>query len=349
MAVGQGQTVSPLSYVAVGRETTLGTAVTATSELCVLSSGLKATKPTKILEEICSSRTYKSQIKMGKVVEGELEFYFRPRNLACAYLMQNAFGGTITSATATGETAGGSALTHTFEIGAMDQSYTSLTINTRKGDSSNGKVFEYTGCRVQSMSFSAELDEAIKSSVSLMGIDATVGATDLESTFSFETASALSFVDGRLSVEASFSSLTSSSFWHVQGFNLTLNNSLKGDEGSRRIGSDLLTVLPPGVQTYEFSATVRFDTTTAFDAMIANTKLAAELEFLGDTLPTSVIREGLKLQMQHVRIDDAGDPELGGPDELLTSEVTFAVLQDDTSATGYALRALLTNVQSSYA
>lgn len=349
MAVGQGSTVSPLSYMALGRETALGTAASVSAQLNFISSSLKTTKETKIIEEIAQSRTYAKEFKMGKVIEGDLEFYYYPEINASNWILQNAFGGTVTSATATGETAGGLAFTHTFEIGAMDQSYTSLTINTRKGDSTSGKVFEYSGLRVGEISFTSELDEALKVEASFMGVDSTVGATDFGSTLTAETCSALSFVNGRLSVEATFASLTSSSFWHVQSVSFGWNNNLKSDTQSRRIGSDLLQVLPPGVASFNFTAQIRFDTTTAFDAMIANTAYSAQLEFLGDTLPTSVIRRGIKFNMPKIRIMDAGDPEIGGPDELLKSEVTFAVLRDDSSATGYALQAEVTNDTSSYA
>jgi len=94
---------------------------------------------------------------------------------------------------------------------------------------------------------------------------------------------------------------------------------------------------------------MRFDTTTAYAAMLANTNYSAQLEFLGDTLSTSIIRRGIKFNMPNIRIMDAGDPEIGGPDELLISEVTFAVLRDASSATGYALQAQVTNTKSSYA
>ena len=98
----------------------------------------------------------------------------------------------------------------------------------------------------------------------------------------------------------------------------------------------------------ELSMTVRFDTLTAYNAMLNNTQLSAELEFLGDTMSTSVIRQGLKLQMPRIYISDPGDPTIGGPDEILTAEIKAIVLRDASSASGYALRALVTNQTASY-
>jgi hypothetical protein len=82
--------------------------------------------------------------------------------------------------------------------------------------------------------------------------------------------------------------------------------------------------------------------------MLAGTRLAGQFEFLGDTMAGSAIRSGIKLDFPYLVISDAGDPEIGGPDEVLTSEVTFTVLRDPTSG-GYACRAVVTNLTSSYA
>lgn len=348
MAVGQGALFAGQSYLSVGRETTLGTGVTASAGLDFISANITTVQEGKVLEQVERKRQYSKRILMGKKIEGEIEYYFRPDDNASTFILQNAMGGTITSATATSETAGGLAFTHTFELGAMDQSYTSLTIGMRKGPSSGGKVFQYNGCRVNEITFAAELDDALKTTASIVGIDSTVGSTDLESTLTISSADVLSFVNGRLSVETSFSSLTSTSFWHVQSFELKIMNNLKTDNESRRIGSDVLTVLPIGVQTFELKLGIRFDTTTAYDAMLAATKLSGEFEFQGPTLTGSAIKSGIKFQLPEIYVNNAGDPEIGGPDEVLQSEVTFHVLRDDSSASGYALRALVTNLKSSY-
>lgn len=342
MAVGQNPLLGGKSYVAVGRETTLGTYNTCTAALDPLSASLVTQKDTKILQQIERSRTLSKRLSLGKTVGGALDYYLAPRITSCSYLLQNTFGGTVTSATATGETAGGAAFSHTFETGCMDQSYTSICLNIRKGDATGGKVFEYSGLRVNSTTFTAELDEPLMLSTEFIGMDSSQTSNDVESALTVSSAPILSFVDGRISVETTFAALTTTSFWHVQSVNFSINNNLKSDANSRRIGSDVLSTLPIGLQTYELSMTIRFDTTTAYDAMINATDLACQLEFLGDTVTTSIIRQGLKLNFQKIGIKDAGDPTIGGPDEILTSTVTFDVLRDE-SASGYAVQAILTN------
>ena len=351
--VGQGALNGGLSYVAIGRETTYATYNTCTSTLDVLSSSIVTTMENKILEQIERSRTYTKRISLSKNVQGDLEFYYSPTVDSCNYILQNAFGGTVTSATATGETAGAgasSAMTHTFQIGSMDQSYPSLCVNIRKGDTTSGKVYNYSGVRVNELSFSSALDEPLKCSASLIGVDSTQNSNDVSGVLSTTTGySVLSFVDGRVSLETSFASLTSTSFWHVQSVEFGWSNSLKADAGSRRIGSNLLNVMPPGMANYKLKCKIRFDTTTAYAAMLSATKLSAQLEFLGPTLTSSAIRQGIKLNYPTLYVNSAGDPEIGGPDQILTSDVEFHVLRDDTTNAGYALQALVTNQKSSYA
>lgn len=349
MAVGQNALMGHASYIAVGREVTYGTYVTATAGLNFLSSSLKIMKETKILEEIQTSRTNSNFIQLGRVIEGDVEFYFSPRSLASNYLLQNAFGGgPITSATATGETVGGGAFTHTLNIANFDATYSSLSINHRKGDSASAKCFEYSGLRVNEFSFSAEIDEPLISTVSLVGKDVSLTTSDVSATLTTSAQVPLSFVNGRFSVETALASLTTTSFWHVQSFEFKIANNLNSDSGSRRIGSDTLQVLPAGLANFELTCTIRFDTSTAYDAMLAGTRLVGEFEFLGDTMTGSTAREGIKITMPNLRITDAGDPEVGGPGEALSSNVVFAVLRDPT-ASGYAVRALVTNNTSSYA
>lgn len=344
MAVGQGAIVSFPSYLAVARETTYGTYVTATTGLEFISCSLKTIKTNKIIEEITTSRVMNDTIGLGKTIEGDIEHYFDPKSTAACYLLQNALGGAaVTSATATGETAGGSAFTHTFTLGDFSATHGSLSFNVRKGDATSAKIFEFKGMRVNEMALAAEIDEPLKITYSMVGKDSSLTTNDVSSSIGTLAETPLSFVNGRLSIEGTFASLTSTSFWHVQNIEFTLSNNLKSDEASRRIGSDTLDVLPPGVANMEIKFTIRFDTNTAYNYMLNGTQVAGEFEFLGDTLTTSVVRQGLKMQFPKLVVTEAADPEISGPDEVLTQEVTAVVLRDVSSASGYAVRALVTN------
>lgn len=350
MAVGEGSLEGYGSYLAVGRESTFGTGVTTTSQLDFIAAGLKTLKETKVIEQVERSRTYSKQIKMGKTIEGELECYAYAEPNAFAYLLFNGMGGTVTSATATGETTGGAAMTHSIDVGNMDGAYPSLSMNMRKGQSTGGKVFEYTGLRVNEMNFAAEMDEALKATFALVGKDSTQTSNDVASALVTTGAcEPLSFVNGRISVvQGTLGAVTTTGYWHVQSAEWGISNNLKSDTGSRRIGSDTLDVLPPGIANLNLTLNIRFDTTTAFDGMMDNSDFAIELEFLGSTLSGSAVRRGLKFQFPVCKISDAGDPEIGGPDEQITSAVVFQPFRDVSSSGGYAMRALLTNDTASY-
>ena|SRR3990167_5724131 len=349
MAVGQNVNVSFPSYLALVREATYGTYVTATTAgLEFISCSLKTVKENKVIEEITTYRVMADTIALGKKIEGEIEHYYDPKSVAANLLLQNALGGkAVTSATATGETAGGAAFTHTIVLGDFDTGTASLSANMRKGDSASAMIFEFSGLRVNEATLVSEIDEPLKISYGLIGKDSSLSTNDIASTIGTLNQVPLSFVNGRLSIESTFASLTSTSFWHVQNVELSIANNLKSDADSRRIGSDTLQVLPPGVANIEVKFKIRFDTNTAYNYMLNNTQISAELEFLGDTLSTSIIRQGLKIQMPKLFVKEASDPEIGGPDEILTQEVTCVALRDTTSATGYAIRALVTNLASS--
>ena len=337
------------SYLAVGRETTYGTQVTSTAFLEFLSSSLKATKERKIIEEIVVGRSYTKEVGLSRTIEGELECYAYCESLAFNYLLQNALGGAITTATGTGETVGGLSFEHTVPIGNLGGSYSSISINTRKGQATSGRVFEYFGLKVNEVGFNAEIDEALKCTFGLTGKDVTATSNDISANYSATSSEPLSFVNGRVSIQAGLlASITTATVWHVQNFELKIANNLKADAASRRIGTDTLDVLPLGVAGVDFKVTMRFNTTTAYLAMMAGTEYSAELEFQGSTLTTSKLTRLIKFQIPRLTIAEAGDPEVSGPDEILTSEVTFNVLKDVSSASGYALRAIVRNLTSSY-
>lgn len=349
MAVGQGQLSGYNSYFQIGRETVLGTYTTCTATLDFLSASFPVTQEVKILEQIETKRSYSKQIPLSKSVGIEAEFYAYAESASLIYILQNAFGGTVTSATTTGETTGAASVEHTVSFGNMDQSYTSLCFNARKGDSAGGMVFQYNGGRINELSFNAEIDEALKGTASIICFDATKTSNDLSSLVAVNQNQPLSFVSGRLSVETTFAALTTTSMWHIQSFNFGIANNLKADASSRRIGSNILNVLPPGMAEFTLDVELRFDTTTAYDALLANTQFSAECEFTGTTLTGSKFQRSVKFQWPKLIVKEANLPEVSGPDEMLMTKVSFAVMRDDSSAGGYPVRAIVRNLTANYA
>lgn len=346
--VGESALLGGLSYFAIGRETAFKTYNTCTALLPILSNGLVTTQEGKVLEEITGNRNYQSRIPLTRKIGGEVELYVYPKATATAYLLQNAFGGTITSATATGELTGGAAYEHVFDVGNFNDTHSSICVNNRKGDSVNGKVFQYNGVRVGELMFTSEIDDALLANVSLMGIDSTSGGTDIQANLTYQNLDALSFVSGRISVADNLAAITTTSFWHVQSIEFGFGNGIKDDESSGRIGSQILDVLPAGMVAFTFNVSMRFDTTTAYDAMKNANALAAQLEWLGATITGSTLRESIKFDLPKIFVNEAPEPEIGGPDETLVSDISFAVLRNSDTTTGYAVRCTLRNGIASY-
>lgn len=348
MSVGDSALLNSQSYLGIGQETALGAFNTLLAGLDFRSHSLKTQKDSKILEQVERIRTATKRIHLSKVTGGNIDWYFRPMETADCYLIKNAFGGAVIStSTVTGETTGGGGLDHVITLGYFNLTYSSLCINARWGASSTGKIKQFHGMRVDELTISAQIDEPLMCSVSMVGVDSTVVSSDVESQFTATSNPILSFVSGRLSIEGTFASLTTSSFWHIQNVSFKVKNNIKSGPEARRIGSDIPVVLPPGMQSYELSCQIRFNTTTAYDAMIAATEYGGELEFLGATISGSVAPQGLLIEFQKLIIKDAPFPEISGPDGVLTSQVTFDVLRDE-SATGYAVRATITNNITSF-
>lgn len=339
MAVGQNVLVGGHGYLAVGRETVLGTYTTCTSAADFLSFKMETTKDRKILEQVSLKRFQAKSIALGENTEGDTEFYFNPGQVADLYLLGNAFGGSVTTAQVTALTS----FTHTFEVGFMNNTHTSLCFNVRYGDATAGKVFQYGGVRIKEFGFKAEMDDALKCTASFVAMNQTSAGTDVTSVLTMSATNPLSFVAGRFSVDGSPGSLTSTTFWHVQSIEYKHVNNLKSDNDCRRIGSDTLQTIAVGQASGEITAEIRFDTTTAYAAMLAGTQFAAEFEFTGETITSSSLTNMLTVDFPKVFIKSASQPEIGGPDEVLKSTVVFDVMRDDSSVGGYAVKAVVQN------
>ncbi len=355
MALGANAVLGYPSYLVVGREKAFKTYDTCTVALNFTKAKFEMKKDSKTLQEISTKRTYANRIGLGRNLSGEVDFYMASDNDACQYMLQNAFGGgatgaNIASATTTGDTVGAGVFDHVYSVGNFDATYSSLCMNHRKGDATNGKVYEYSGFRVDSLALKGKVDDALMATVKMVGIDASVTGNDLSSTVVLNTdvQTALDFVGMRFSVEGTFNSLTTSTFWHVQDFELTLTNKMKADATTRRIGTDLAEVLPTGVLDVGLKCNMRFDDLTAYNAMMAQTQLSAQLEFLGATIAGSKFPQMIRFNLPKVFIKNAGDPDVGGPDQVLKSAVEFEVLRDTTTTTGYAIQAVVRNKTATY-
>ncbi len=351
LTLGADKIMALESYVGIGAESTWGTYATSTAQLLFESASLTKKRTSKVIEEIVSnsSRTYQSRVNLGIMVDGEISFNYRADCDACNLFLINGLGGAVASATISAA----ASYLHTIDIGDMDFNTNSssstikgLSLNMRKGDGNTGKVFEYHGLRVNELMFNAEIDETLKVNAGLIGKDSTQNSNDISANLTCPDENPLIFTDGRISVELTTTSLLTTASWHVQSAEWGITNNLKGDTESRRIGSETLDVLPPSVANLTLNVNMRFDTVTAYNAFMDGTKYSAEIEFTGATLAGSTLQRYVNFRMPKLYIREGAEPEIGGPDEILTTNIVFDVLCD--SCSGYSMQAKVQNGTENY-
>jgi hypothetical protein len=286
------------------------------------------------------SRVPSSYVSLGSKTEGEIDCYLRPENDAVNWLLHLALASdTVTS---TGATA--TAYTHVFSEGNYGRTCTSLSANARYGDLTNGIIKTYNGLKVNELKFSCDLKDAVRLNFGMVGMADATGAS-VATNLTYPAQEVLTFVSGRFSIESTTTAFTTTSYWEVSKVDFALSNSLKPDDG-RAIGSMGPVRIPYGEMKISLNAEMKFTTTTAYDAMMAGTELRGQLFFEGSTISGTAVRRSVLFEFGKVQVKEGSVPEIGGPDDLLKSKVSFDVLRN--IAAGYAIKATVVNGTESY-
>lgn len=325
------------SYVAVGKETTYGTYNSATTAIEALSCSFKIERKSEKLETMFVSRGFAKRVLLDKSVMGSLESHFNPDD--SGLILAAALGGPVVS------TASGTAYTHSMSAGNFNTTTAilGLSFNIRKGDE---HPFRYHGGRVNTLKISANVGEVVKMSADIVFKDGSSASDDISAALSVSSVAPFTFVDGVYRYTNAEASLTSTVGEKIQGFELTISNNLKPEDG-RELGSAVLSVLPATRRSVELKITQRFDTTTTLDRHTSATIGAAELLFVGESITSERTYEA---RFRFPKLyQNAADPEIGGPDEILKSEITYDVVLDNpNTTTGREIGVTLINKRAGY-
>ena len=342
MAVGDEARVSVRSYCAVFLETTYGTypATAATNATAIepLAIDIKTDIKSEMIESLYKFRGHIKRVQLDKEVVGTVEHYLHPHE--SVRLIATALGGGISS-TVTSNVA-----THTLTVGNFDTNNSSISLNVRKGETN---VFGYTGGRVNVLKLSANVGEPVKVSYEMIFKDSTFGITDIGSSLSISSTLPFTYVQGFYSyADTETNANTTTAREPITGFELSINNNMKSDKDARALGSNVLSVLPATRRKVDFKVMQRFDTSTTWNRFIQATQGAVQLLFQGATITTGSQFECM-IRMPKVFMNTT-DPNVGGPNDLLISEINFDVLVDnpDTS-TGKDIWFQFINTNASYA
>jgi len=344
MAIGDGCYSSLDSKIAVGQETTFGTAANEPTNgyLEFISESIKTERDDRRLDMISSSRAYRQHVKLAKTVAGSIEAYANPDSKPFGMILQNALGGTVTSAVLSAAVS----WNHTFYAGDMESNKSSagasdvksLTFNVQRGSTN---TWQYTGGRVNTLELSAERGELAQFTAEMEFKDATgTGISFQTTTATYPEVVPFTFVDGTFSYGDSIGNLSAET---IQTINLTLNNNLKTDIG--KIGSEVRDKIPVGRREINLAWTMRFDTTTSYDRWINHTRGAVRLLFQAGTITGSDQVYQMQIDVPNVRTK-AQEPDVSGDEVLSINVEAMAII--DNSASGYDIQATMRNTIDDY-
>ena len=336
MAIGDDAKVAVRSYVAVGKETTFGTYASATSALEAISCTFRTDIESEKLDTFGPNRGFTKRVQLNKVVGGTLEAYLHP--IDSVLMLAAAMGGGITTSSETGATL------HAMNGGNFDTTPGSLSFNVRKG---SDHTWRYSGGRVNVLTIAANVGEPVRLTAEFVFKDSTQQADDISAALSISSVQPFVYTGGVLryaTTEALANTTTAEE--RIQGFELTVNNNFDVDAG-RELGTNIPRVIPAKRRDVQLKVMQRFDTTTTYNRFIQATQGSIELQFSGDSM-TAEYAHLCRIRLPKVFLNSP-DPELGGADEVLSSEITYDVLVDSPSTlTGADIKIAVRNSVAAY-
>ena len=338
MAVGDTAKISDLSYIAVGKESTFGIYASATTAIEALSWTVKIDITSQKLETLHRNRGMNKRVQLDKVVAGSMESHLHSQE--STLLVACGMGGELVTSSLTG------AYTHSISAGNYDTTtaINSLSFNVRKGDT---HTFRYTGGNPNVLTISAEVGSPVMVSAEMVFQDATQQSDDIGSSLTVSAITPFVYHEGNYIYAATENSLTTTVVEPIQSFELVINNNIVSDAPARRLGTQIPQVLPATTRNVELTINQRWDTTTNYNRFIQATIGSVRLQFVGASI-TSEHSHRLQIDMPKVYMNTP-DPEIGGPGEVLQSEITFDVIvDDDNTTTGKDIGMTLINDIASY-
>jgi hypothetical protein len=339
MSVGNGTPFLGYdSFLGIAEESTYSSVQTSTTFIEFTSEGFKKEREEQRREEINTTRDFIRRMTGNETVSGSLE---APLNIAAdgfVFIMKQAMGGTCASATL----GAAGAYSHTLYVGDMENNkgsgsaddVKSLTMTIRRGDT---EIWQYKGMRVNTMTIKGEVGSPITASFELMGRYGTTCADSL--TASFTNINPLNFTGVTFGTGATISAITTE---YITGFEFTLANNLAE---LRNLGSANIYALPPGRRDVKLKLTQQFDTLTAYNRFIQNTKTAIQILMdTGVTMSAAGSTYSMAINVPCAFFNNV-TPQVGSI-EALSQEIDVSAIKDTT--TSYVCQLTINNATEHY-
>ncbi|MBT6217856.1 MAG: hypothetical protein HOI42_13965 [Candidatus Marinimicrobia bacterium] len=307
------QQTGALATVLIGIESAFKTIATAGFLLKVNSSSVKGTRDKK------TPATIRGNVNPAEPFDGNVnvagQIVVPIDSIAFWYWLQVMFGSPVT--------AGSDPYTHTYKAGTTRSSFTLEHQFTELGTS---KYFQYTGCKVSSVSIAAGDDGELLATLDVVGALETIAAS------SFDAAP----------TTPSFSRLKNSHLTMTEGGSTLSNAKLVdcninfGLDTSQFVigGSGVLGSLPDGIMTVGGNINTLFEDTSLLDKAIASTESAIILTFANGA------SSALSLTFPELHYARTS-PAIEGPQGIAISLPFHGFYEDNADATSF--KAILTN------
>lgn len=339
MSVGNGVPfLGYSSYVGIAEETAFGTLVTATSFAEFTTESFLKEREELLREEINTTRDFTRRMTGNVTVNGSCEM---PMNIAddcIVYLLKQALGGTCGSTTIVA-----GSISHVLNVGDMENNEStsggadtkSLSIQVRRGSEHQ---WSYRGVRVNSVTIKGEVGAPVTAAFELMGQHGTNSSDSL--TASFSNINPLNFTGVTFQTGITISAVTTE---YISAFELVISNNLAEQ---RNLGSDAIYALPPLRRDVKLKLTQQFDTLTAYNRFIQNTKTA--IQILMDT-GISLGAAGGSSYSMHINLPACYYNNIApavGSVEAISQELNVSAIKDTT--TSYVVQMQIHNATLTY-
>lgn len=299
------------SAIAIAKETTFGTFVTATSFLEFNSESFKFMREEIKLEAINSTRDFKKRMIGNETVEGAIEAPLNVASDAVVNIIKQAMGGSVASSSIST-----TSYKHILNVGDMENNAStgtdpmkSLSVLVRKGDTHE---WAFSGMRVNTLTIKGEVGQPIMFSAEFIGKGASLTSTT--PAVSYSDILPVNFTGVEIGVADSITAATLIAECFT-AFEFTLNNNLDGDQ--RCLGTRNIAVLPPVRREVSLKLSQRFDTITAYSRALANTMSAVRIILSGDTAIADATTYSMAIRLPAVYFNTSPMPEVGDAGVLM--------------------------------
>jgi hypothetical protein len=343
MAIGDSGKYGWNSTIGIAKETTFGTKATTTAYMEFNSESLAQEIEELRIDSINCSRDYIKRVQTNESISGSIEAHLDVGSDAIVNIIRQAFGGTISSASITADSAA-----HTLDLGDMESNaptggsdMKSLTIQKKVG----GSWFDFVGCRVNQLTIAGNIGEPIMITADIVGKTASTSSDSLTCVYSDTIP--LMFNGVTIQNADNAGSLTSGTVEKFTSFELSLNNNIESGDEARELGSSVVSILPPIQRDITMTLTQRFDTTTAYDRFRNATTLAFEILMTSSQTIGAAGSSTYSAKITIPKVYHNGVIPTVDSKGIITHELPISAIKENTT-TGYAMQMQINNGTLAY-